>query len=146
MTMDNNPPPTLKQIDELIARLTEGPHDDAGKVRAEQVREKWRQARELIVDHEFRLLMLSELRRFVRDNDDETRREGRATKRVLRHAAKLQPQKAADLLRRWRCLQIVYTEAELDEMYASHREEKREQTRQELQRIYDLGDGEGGGQ
>lgn len=52
--------PTLKQIDAIIEQLTQGPHDDAGKVRAELLLESWRKAREMIVDHEFRLLTLSE--------------------------------------------------------------------------------------
>lgn len=141
---NNNPPTTLKQVDDIIAQLTEGPHDEAGKRRAEQLLETWRQAREMIVDHEFRLLTLTEMRRFVRDS--KTRKDGIATKRVVGHAMKLQPQQTAAMLRKWRCLQIVFTEPELDQMYATHREERREQARLELQRLFDLGDAESGGQ
>jgi hypothetical protein len=70
MTMKDNTP-IEEEIDAIIARLTEGELDEEGKLRVERLREAWRKARELIVDHEFRVLMLTETRRFIRDNDDD---------------------------------------------------------------------------
>jgi hypothetical protein len=67
MTMKDTP---IEEIDAIIAMLTEGEHDEEGKLRVERLREAWRKARELIVDHEFRLLMLTETRRRFRDHDD----------------------------------------------------------------------------
>jgi isochorismate hydrolase len=69
---------------------------------------------------------------------DDTTNEGKVTQRVLRLAAKLEPQKADELLRSWRYHQTQHSEAELDEIFASYRAERREVVRQELERIFDL--------
>jgi hypothetical protein len=69
--------------------------------------------------------------------------------RVVERAAKLDPEKAADILRRWEALKAVFTSDELEAMYTSHRAgqrvERRERGRQELQALFDLGDGESSG-
>jgi hypothetical protein len=70
---------------------------------------------------------------------EDVTRESAITQRVLRNAALLPPQRAADLLRSWRDLQTVFTEAELEQMHKEYRAERREEGRQELQRLFELG-------
>src|SRR5437868_3235726 len=55
MTLKDDNEPLEEKIDAVIAWLTEGEHDEERKLRVERLREQWRKARELIVDHEFRL-------------------------------------------------------------------------------------------
>jgi hypothetical protein len=111
MTMkdDNQPIPIREQIDAIIAQLTEGEHDDAGKQSVERLRETWRKTRELIEGHDLRVLILTEMHRRLRDDDD------------------------ADGTVR----DTLY------EMQAALRAQRREETRQKLQRLYDLADDRG---
>jgi hypothetical protein len=133
MTMMNDDNLSIEQeIDAVIAKLTEGEHDEEGQRRVEALREAWRVARELIVDHEFRLLMLSETRRFLGDDDAEARARMPADERIARLAAKMTPNDAEDLLRAWHDVKTGQVVADLRELFASYRAER-------LQRLYELG-------
>jgi hypothetical protein len=94
---DNN---IEEQIDAVIALLTEGEFDDARKLGVERLRETWRVARELIVNHELMGLMLSETSRFLRDKGVNVRTP--VDRRIVRLAAGMTQDETADLLRWWR--------------------------------------------
>jgi hypothetical protein len=133
MTMKDNLP-IEQEIDVIIARLTEGEHDEEGKLRVEALREQWRVARQLIVDHEFRWLMLTEMRRFVCGDDDHANET--PDERIARLAAKMTPNDAEDLLRAWHDVKTHQVVAGLGELFTSYRAAR-------LQRLYELeGDSE----
>jgi hypothetical protein len=68
MMADNDTRPIEEKIDALVAKLTEGDLSEEGKRKAEDVRKMWADLKEMIVDTELKALMLTEMRRFVRDH------------------------------------------------------------------------------
>jgi hypothetical protein len=94
----------------------------------------------LIVDHEFRLLMLTETRRFLGDDDAEDRARMPADERIAKLAAKMTPNDAEDLLRAWHDWKNHHVEGDLREIYSLYREERRDRGRLELERIVGVGE------
>jgi hypothetical protein len=142
---NNNNLPIEQEIDAIITALTEGDFDEEGQLRVERLRESWRKARELIINHELMEMMLCETARFLRDKGVNVRTP--VDRRIVRLAAGMTPEETADLLRWWRQRREDFesdTELQLEARFSTYRAE-RERVRQELERLYDLGDGDSGG-
>jgi hypothetical protein len=67
--MKTNKQPIEEQIDAIISTLTADPATEQEARSGVQLQEAWRKARELIVDHQLRLMLRVESRRCMREQD-----------------------------------------------------------------------------